>query len=155
MATEVWRCDSSGLLVSLHTRQAPNDDEWKEYLNLAGRLLVEQMGSDKIGGLSLSDGGAPSMKQRNALNLLLQRRHVGVAIVSDSIVVRGVVTALHWFNRDISVFAASAMGKAVQRVGVPTARHAELFTILRKMQGRLPRVALLEKIRLGTPWRAE
>jgi hypothetical protein len=145
--TEVWRCDSVCLLVSLHTRDAPTDDEWKECLDLYRRVFIEQQGTDHVGGLAVTDGGAPNSKQRGAVKVLLQGRRVATAVVSESVLVRSAVTALHWFNRDISVFPPSAMGDAVRYVGVPVERNAEVLALLKKMQRQLPRVEILDKIR--------
>lgn len=88
------------IMITIHTDRPPSDPEWREYIDsLRGRDLTE------LRSIVFTDGGAPSSKQRKELNEFLSGTAVNGIVVSESLAVRGVVTALSWFNPKIKPFA--------------------------------------------------
>src|SRR5580700_663486 len=99
----------------------PTDDEWVDYLD-----VTRQHGIDRTTQLIFTDGGGPTSTQRKYLNDLLAGRTVPVAVISASATIRGVVTALSWFNRRIKAFPPSGLADALAYLEIPATR-AELI----------------------------
>jgi hypothetical protein len=72
--------------------------------------------------LIFTDGGGPSSTQRKYLNDLLAGRTVPVAVISGSATIRGTVTALSWFNRQIRAFPPTGLRDAIAYLEIPASR---------------------------------
>jgi hypothetical protein len=102
-----------GLMLLVHTTRAPSDAEWKPYFE-----ELAQHDPIKLKSLVFTDGGAPSGAQRKQVNDMLNGRTSMAAVVTPSTVVRGVVTALSWFNPKIKVFPPDQTEAALTYLGV-------------------------------------
>jgi hypothetical protein len=105
------------LFIVVYGTANPSDEEWVAYLK-----LVQHHGIDRTMQLIFTDGGGPSATQRRYLNGLLNGRTVPVAVVSSSATVRGIVTALSWFNRRIKAFSPTALREALAHLEIPVSR---------------------------------
>jgi hypothetical protein len=92
---------------------APTDEEWTRCLTLfrerAGResrFLVE------------TRGGGPDAKQRKVLAELLRDQDARVAVMTDSIVARGILTALAWLGLPQRGFALNDLRAASEYLGL-------------------------------------
>ena len=101
------------LMICVHNAKAPNQREWSEYVNALKKLQL-----DKACQIVFTTGGAPSASQRKDITDLTTGRHHKVAVVTPSTIVRGVVTALNWFNPDVTAFAPDGMRAAFEYLGV-------------------------------------
>ena len=110
-----------GVLLVVHGTEAPFDHEWDEYLNQV-RLVVA---TGRPRAIAITEGGAPTLSQRSQLNQILRGTGAIGAVVSDSAFVRGIVTALSWFNRGVRSFAPEEFEFACEHLGlsVPQIRH--------------------------------
>ena len=82
--------------VAVFGDKSPSDFEWQDYMS-----KLTQLGSGGHRTLVLTRGGGPSVLQREQLAELMDRqRDVKVAVLTDSVFARGIVTALRWFRRD-------------------------------------------------------
>ena len=124
-----------GVLLVVHGRDAPSDDEWDEYLRQV--KLVVATGRPRA--IAVTEGGAPSLSQRRQVNQILGGTGAIGAVVSNSTFVRGIVTALSWFNRGVCSFSPDEFELACTHVGL-SAAHAH------HLRGRLD--ALRESIGL-------
>lgn len=88
----VWK-SYGDLVLIVHKVNSPTDEEWQRYLDDIKDRNVERMRT-----LVFTDGGVPTTAQRKMLNSWLAGRSTRVCLVSSSTLVRGVVTALSWFN---------------------------------------------------------
>jgi hypothetical protein len=88
-----------GVFVVVHGKANPEDDEWTDYLE-----YYKQFGRNSLKTLILTEGGGPSTKQRGQMNEALQGSTPIIALCTDSKVVRGIVTAISWFNSNIKAF---------------------------------------------------
>src|SRR5262245_20647096 len=70
--------------------------------------------------LVFTKGGAPTPAQRKQFNEVLSGNTLPVAVVSDARIVRGVVTALGWFNSGIKSFSPDQVEQAYQHLGIPS-----------------------------------
>jgi hypothetical protein len=95
------------IMVVIHTSRPPSDAEWKEYVDGVASCDLETARS-----IVITDGGAPSAQQRKLLNDVIGGRQPPGVVISPSTFVRGVVTALSWFNPGLKAFAPEDFDKA-------------------------------------------
>lgn len=95
------------IMVVIHTSDPPNDAEWREYID--GVLSTDL---HSLRSVVITDGGAPNSAQRKALNEALNGAEVPGIVVTPSALVRGVVTALSWFNKKIKAYAPEDFDRA-------------------------------------------
>jgi hypothetical protein len=102
MAAKSMVCRAVGtLVVSVHSAQAPTEEEWSAYLALCRTV----QGRGFQGVLVVTAGGGPNTKQRKTTREVFGEGPVPTAVVSDAHVIRGIVTAFSWFNKGIRAFA--------------------------------------------------
>lgn len=115
-----------GLLITMHTSRAPSDSEWAGYF-----AEVVKHDPAKLKSLNFTDGGAPNGAQRKQVNDFLKGRTSRCAVVTASSFVRGVVTALSWFNPEIKAYPSDDLESALQHLGV---RDQEVLLVRREIQ---------------------
>lgn len=115
-----------GLMMLVHTNRPPSDAEWDLYF----REFVKHDPA-RIRSIAFTDGGAPSGAQRKQINDMLNGRTTRGAVVTASPFVRGVVTALSWFNAQMKAFAADEVDAALEHLGV---RDDEMALVRREIQ---------------------
>src|SRR5262249_27181347 len=81
------------LFVVVHRAKPPTDEEWTDYLESWRPLDMGNMRT-----LVFTDGGGPNPAQRKAATEALGGKSSLTAVVSSSPLIRGIVTALGWFN---------------------------------------------------------
>jgi hypothetical protein len=102
MGTKTMRFrEWSGVLLCVHGSTDLQPEEWAAYVDYCLQLPAS---CNKA--LIVTDGGGPNAAQRRALQdrYLSKQKEYRVAVMTDSSVVRGIVTALSWFNPDIRAF---------------------------------------------------
>jgi hypothetical protein len=83
-------------MVVVHGVMHPTNADWQIYLD-ALRDNAERMAAQLI----VTDGGSPNSAQRRASIALVNGRPLPpTAVVTSSLLVRGVVAALSWFMKD-------------------------------------------------------
>jgi hypothetical protein len=107
-------CDFDRLLVAVHGATTPADAEWANWLALcrarAGkelRALVESHGS-----------GGPNAKQRRGLGDALRGQDNLAAILTNSVVERGVITAIAWLGVRVRAFTLDQHEQAARHLGL-------------------------------------
>lgn len=100
MSMTIWR--SGRVYVAIHDTAPPTAAEWADWLALMReprdaqpRFYVE------------SHGGGPDAKQRRELAEVFDTATMRVAVLTDSLVVRGILTALAWLGFSQRAFAPS------------------------------------------------
>jgi hypothetical protein len=149
MVVSRWDGSTVTLVVSIYTSQHPTDREWDQYLEIC-RALETQVGGnieEKGGALVITDGAAPSTRQREQLNEFLRGRHCRAAIVTSSFFARSITTALSWFNRDVKAFAPNRYEQALRHVRVAPADETSLWKELVRLAAGLPGHETLASIR--------
>lgn len=118
-------------LVVVHDATHPSDSDWQIYLD-AIRANQDVITAQLI----VTDGGSPNAAQRRASLEYARGRPVpATAVISGSVLVRGVVSALSWFMKDrIRAFARDEFDEACEFVAASTeiARLREVVMRLRK-----------------------
>jgi hypothetical protein len=115
-----------GLMLLAHTSRPPNDAEWDPYIDELVKHDPKQLRS-----LAFTDGGAPSGAQRKQVNDFLKGQASRAAVITASTMVRGVVTALSWFNSQMKVYPPDELEAALQHLGV---RPDEVPQVRREIQ---------------------
>jgi hypothetical protein len=120
------RSKVGGVAVIVHDAEAPSDAEWASWVSdfrvIAGKLK---------GILIYSQGGGPNGPQRSQLTALFEELEATppTAIVTSSVAMRGIVTAIRWFlpatNR-VRSYAPADMDRALADLGVPREGRAEV-----------------------------
>lgn len=128
---------AEGVLIAVHPASDPSDEDWAAYVQ-----FCKQLPKSCRKTLAMTKGGGPNPKQRKVLQEEYLKHFVHdkanpmkVAVITDSPLLRGVVTALNWFNPNTVAFAPSALEEAFRYLGVPAgASSAKLALELRKLE---------------------
>jgi len=118
--------------VLVHSPRAPSDAEWDAYLGRADEWLLELHGI-----LVVSDGGGPTSSQRRALKKLLAekaRHNASFALISPSLLARGIVLAINLFDPNIRAFRPEDVDQAFNFLRVPTAERQELLALAKRLR---------------------
>jgi len=86
------------LVLGVHDASPPTDAEWERWI----ALCRDQPGPLRV--LVDTYGGGPNPKQRKALSDALSARDLRSGILTDSLLVRGLVTALAWLGIALRAF---------------------------------------------------
>lgn len=121
------------LFIVIHNAKPPSDAEWASYLrSWQGRDM------SKMRTLVFTAGGGPSTAQRKEANTALGGKPSVTSVVSDSAMVRGIVTALSWFNSEIKAFNPTESTEAFRHLGITHAGDIErLWAQAKKLQAGL------------------
>lgn len=140
-AIEPLPLGSKTLLVWLHTKQPPSDEEWEH-----GMAQTEAIGLQKVAYLVVTDGGGPNAAHRARFQQVVGKDLFPVAVLSDDRLARGIVTAISWFNSAIKAFRPRDLTGALAHVGVDQAHAQRILEKLQEMQGKVPRVSTLDLV---------
>ena len=125
-----------GVLVLVHDEDCPGDEEWFTYVQ-----EIKRQGAFLLPEIVLTRGGRPNSLQRKLLTDVLGGRAMKVAVLSDHTMVRGVITAISWFNRDIRAFGAQDLPGAIAYLGLPMAHLGLVRGTIASLQEELTQKA--------------
>ncbi len=95
-------------------KETPTDESWEYFMN----ELRSFTDTTKIRILCRTYGGHANGKQRADLTKHVGSGQLKSAIITDSIIVRGVATALTWFLPDVAAFHPKDIDKACEYLGL-------------------------------------
>jgi hypothetical protein len=127
MVNSLWRAGDLVLVVSVHGSDSCSDAEWSEYLGMCGQAMAEHASDHNIGGLVVSEGGGPTARQREELRIALGIRKPRVAVITSSLVTRGIGTALSWFNPHLRTYPPRDWERALDHLHVQGAGREALL----------------------------
>jgi hypothetical protein len=87
------------IVVLLHGRQKPEAERWAMYLHMLRNSYRPDLGPLTV--FVVTDGGGPDAGQRKALSTMFHDGAADTHVFSTDVVVRGIVTALHWLGSSI------------------------------------------------------
>ncbi|WP_181197792.1 STAS/SEC14 domain-containing protein [Enhygromyxa salina] len=96
--------------LAVHGPDDPDATDWEGYLG-AARKILETYETPRV--LVYTLGGGPSGTQRSMLNKINEGLSPRVAVMLESRMARGTVTALSWFNPSIKAFSLTEIDKAL------------------------------------------
>ncbi len=109
---------SDVLLVLRENAVTPRDEDWDAFL----KVLVENRENfEKLRILVRTEGGGPNVLQRKRLQKALGGRPIRVAVVTNSIPVRFLVSSIALLNRAIRSFAIDEIKGAYEHLSLTPA----------------------------------
>jgi hypothetical protein len=106
LSTLAYSCEQE-LLFVLHNSELPNAKEW------AGMVAYWTKLPTVRGVIVKAPGTAPDANMRNDIRDLHVRFNTKIAVVTTSVITRGVLTALGWFNVPIRPFLPTDLKRAL------------------------------------------
>lgn len=131
----------------------PTQEDWVTYMQA---VISEEkrrgVNVTEMRTLVFSDGGGPNAAQRKMANDVLKGRPTPIAVVTNNFVMRGVITALQWFNPQCRAFMPNAAGEALKFLGIPQGKYEMIVNIARELQKdlKVPKLSSLDSARLST-----
>ena len=122
-------------VVTVHSARAPSDAEWDAYLRDTGEYLPELRGV-----LIVTDGGGPTSSQRRSLKKLFEEQphfNAFFAVISSSLVARGIVLAINLFNPYIRAFRPEDIDRALKFLRVPEPERPSLLAMAKQLREQL------------------
>lgn len=105
-------------MILLQGKETPTDPEWSEVIRLVS--ATDDINTTQV--LVVTDGGGPSLAQRQKLEHVLRGTKVCSAVVSDSVKVRFIVATVALFSSKISSFTLREIHKAYDYLGLTSAQ---------------------------------
>ena len=104
------------------------------------RYMVELRGAPKLSlkTMVLTEGASPNAAQRKEMVDLFQGMAPPTGIVSSNSLVRGLTTALSWFNPNVKSFSPDQMGEAFAYLGVPRSLEERVWKEIWRLRAELP-----------------
>ena len=109
------------VIVVLHTQEQIPAAGWAEYIRMTTEHGKRQPAGKPCRGMVLTDGAAPNSKQRAefaALMATFNPRPLG-AVITESTLVRGAVTAIGWVMDVPRAFAPAKFDAALTHLQIP------------------------------------
>lgn len=121
-------------LVLCHNDKTPADADWNAWIAVSLRNEHRKV-------LVSSHGGGPSASQRNRLSQArVESGHPPeqVALLSDSSVLRGILTAIAWLTgNNVKAFSPRELTEALRWLGQPLERQREIEALLARLHRSL------------------
>jgi hypothetical protein len=134
-------CDKFHVMLWMHTGTNPSDAEWASALARVIELKQKVGGDlDKVRGIVVSDGGAPTTVQRGEMFTKLLEGKAKVAAVTQALsnpLIRGVATAISWLNPNARVYPPDRFNSALEHLDLDTHRDF-LLEEFQKLQKQMP-----------------
>ncbi len=122
-----------GVLVTVHGREQPTEDEYTTWL----RSVQSFMDTQSIQGVVIyTGGGYPDVHQRRQTALMWSKyTHIpNIAVLHNSVIVRGVLTALGWvIGKTLQGFNYAQVVPACAHVGLPDDRVPAVHGTIRRL----------------------
>lgn len=115
------------LVIVMHAQASPSAEDWSEMVRTMGRLAP----SGRMRTLVFTDGASPNSAQRAELADALHDIAVPIAVVTDSIIARGAVTAFRWLGqRRMRSFSTDEQRAALEHLGVPYNARPRIYELV-------------------------
>ena len=125
------------VVVLVHGREDPSDPEWDAYVAFATAAL--HGGAAPSGLLVTSLGGSPNAGQRKAIVAVADKQPVTTCVCTDSLIARGVVTAIRWLRAEpMHALPLHDLKGALRLLRVPTDKQDAVIAVVQRLQAELP-----------------
>jgi hypothetical protein len=118
------------VVMAVHDHRTPTDDEWGRWV----QMCRERAGQDMRGFVESRTGGGPNARQRKELSYALHGVDARSAIFTDSLISRGIVTAISWMGIPIRAFASEDFRNAADYLGLTNEELATALAILPRLR---------------------
>lgn len=117
------------VVICYYNADAPTPQDHQESIEFFRKLDFRY-----VRVLAISEGGSPSAIQRKEFNDALEGHEIPLAVVTDSMFVRGTLTAYSWFNRNVKAFPVTGIDSALRYLKVPETQHEKFFKEVSSLQ---------------------
>jgi hypothetical protein len=121
------------LCVFVATDAPYGNHEWALYMDGLRKLVKIPLRT-----IVLTDGGSPNPVQRKEMADLFKGVAPPTCVVSSSPLVRGMTTALGWFNPNIKSVSPENLKDAFVYLGIPAAQEERVRLEIRRLRAELP-----------------
>src|SRR5262249_48860749 len=118
------------IFVVVQSAGLPTGADWAEY-------IADAADSEFRGALVVSNGAKLTPTQRADVERLLKKNNAKNAVVTDSIVTRGVATALAWFGVPVRAFQPRELLSALDYLDVPSEQRSDVLALVERLQRTL------------------
>lgn len=139
MAMAFWRFDR--LYLAVHDATPPTDREWSRWLT-----VCSERASSEMRCLVETHGGAPNPRQRKQLTDLLDNKgQLRVGIMTESRLVRGVLTALSWAGLPMHGFAIGSVEQTCDWLGLTSIERQQVRDELPRLRNEVSAATALHE----------
>jgi hypothetical protein len=133
---------SGRIMILVHGEANVTREEWSDLRRLAEENYRKPADERVNGYLIVTDGGGPTSAQRAEVSEYWQGKEAPkFAVVSDSALVRGIVTALQWLKLSkMTAFRSANIDSAIAHVGIPESEHHAVLQTVLEMRSELHRL---------------
>ncbi len=110
----------------------PTDEEFGQMVK-----TIRDLHSSVTGILVLAGTKRPTSNQRSEMTAVLKRRALGLALVSESRLARGAITAIGWFVQGVKSFRESEIQQALLFLKADPSNTDWIISKLRELQASL------------------
>lgn len=128
--TLAFRSITDTMLVLRENKDTPRDEDWDAFLEV---LSKNRPNFDKFKILVMTEGGGPNQDQRKRLEVALGGRPVRVAVVTDSVKVRFIVSSIALLNREIRTYSNREIEEAYQHLNMTELERRKVDDAIREM----------------------
>jgi hypothetical protein len=126
------------VLLFLHTADPPTVEEWRDCMQRM-REYAKTIDVKRLSVLVISDGGGPDSLMRGELTDFYE--HTGhtlrTSVIATSVIVRGIVTALSWFNPQMKAYSPKQMPSALKHLNLPLPALPRILREFKTMEKEL------------------
>jgi hypothetical protein len=141
--------DFGRVVITAHNKSVLADDEWESGYLAYIRHLRDTGAFDRIANLVFAEGCGPSSKQRSMGNSIFGKNEsyqFKVAVVTDALMVRGVVTAIRWFNPLIDAFGPVDWARALEHARLAPNHWPVVQDALHQLVAKVPHAMILKTV---------
>lgn len=135
------------LVLMAHNSSTLSDEEWdRNYLEPI-RVMKARGGLETCANIVFAEGKGPSAHQRSEGNAIFGGGHYQfkVAVITGSVMVRGAVTALSWFNPLIRAFSPRDWERAFHHVRLHSTEFKRILAAAAQLRARIDNVDVLNR----------
>jgi hypothetical protein len=114
-----WEVFETTMLIVYRSGKLPEPD-FTQFMK-----WLPQPHSNLTGMIVVPNGAIPSAAQRGIIKDFQERSGIPVAVLTDSPLVRGVVTAMAWFGLPQAAFPEREVVEALRYAGIPSSQVPE------------------------------
>jgi len=144
MKAGIWR----KVVIAVHNNLPPEQQEWDNYLEVLVRTLNSDSNGTRV--LTITDGGAPNAGQRSQLFQQVRGKYSGTvlgSVVSDSILVRTVVTAFALVNPGSRAFSPRDFDTSLHYLGITSLEEkSQILQYLRSLAEKIPNIRTIHQL---------
>ena len=125
------------ILLIVHADVPPSDTDWKRL------IVVRDANRQKIRGTLVVAPPRASINaaQRADVVAFMRESRTSIAVMTDSVLVRGVAGALGLMGVKVQAFSLADVGRALDSLGVARSKHPDMSRRIEALKAQLSRTA--------------